>query len=848
MHLNTSQELYDEYFRALKLPGTPIKTFRIRLFLFKAAEEPYTPEDLAAEAQYLELLTDNEFIRQNSNPFPIGDTDGSSSDISATRNHQDEDAYSVSGMLTPSTNVEAELAWEAGFKAGQEAAMLAASEEHWAMQDDSYQYHATEHADKPALDTAITREYAHDDCSSPPVASIPPPGIPPILTTLIPDGKKVHVAHEDSTAVYNNNKNGLAIAAAVASTTTAPSSVMMNDVDNDPDFQSFFESKYEIKHSTKHNNAIQGAGMVSSSTALSKGPLDNATNYSSKDVDDDVKRRDELKGCNDDDDDDKNVSTGTGPHTQDATFSCMHAETPQPVNPIAISNNDQQGNDDGHQQRQQQQRRHHSTGTFAPGDMMMLSPNTMLPTHISIFGDDLEISAALAAVRRYGSPPAAAANLPSHISEFGGGSNDACMHNGHSPSQGGGGGGGDLINGMRVVKNDTDGDHHQRNALALAAAALLNGGTPLATSNTAANMESVRGLLAAARPGFVTPPAPPDASLLPKHFAGLMDPPNTESALAPQHHHAGSSIRRSPPLDSMLIQVHHIDSSVLTIIAKIGEGSFGEVSLCQCPTFGRVAVKWIKSTKVERWASFWKEAALMSRLNHPNVLRFYGLVTQGDVVVGIMTEFAGSGSLASFLRSANANGTDSGAAVMAGADAGNTFLSLKRRAHLALQAANGMAYLHSQKPPIVHFDVKPDNLLVDGDWSSPGGPVVKVADFGLSVVKANTFCSGVHDLRGTMPYMAPEMITDHKRVTEAADVWSLGVVFWELLTGEVPYADVAPAQLIGALGSGARLRVPEWCEPEWRTLIESCWVHDPTLRPTCRQLAMQLQRIKDSAG
>ena len=72
----------------------------------------------------------------------------------------------------------------------------------------------------------------------------------------------------------------------------------------------------------------------------------------------------------------------------------------------------------------------------------------------------------------------------------------------------------------------------------------------------------------------------------------------------------------------------------------------------------------------------------MSRLNHPNVLRFYGLVTQGRMVVGIMTEFAGGGSLAAALRSGLVPGG---------------IIPLRRRAQLALHAVNGMAYLHSQR-------------------------------------------------------------------------------------------------------------------------------------------------------
>lgn len=84
--------------------------------------------------------------------------------------------------------------------------------------------------------------------------------------------------------------------------------------------------------------------------------------------------------------------------------------------------------------------------------------------------------------------------------------------------------------------------------------------------------------------------------------------------------------------------------------------------------------------QVERhWASFWHEAELMSRLNHPNVLRFFGLVVEGPMVVGIMTEFAAAGSLASYLHS------------------GVGFIPLRQRAQLALHAVNGMAYLHSLK-------------------------------------------------------------------------------------------------------------------------------------------------------
>lgn len=316
-------------------------------------------------------------------------------------------------------------------------------------------------------------------------------------------------------------------------------------------------------------------------------------------------------------------------------------------------------------------------------------------------------------------------------------------------------------------------------------------------------------------------PFPPDAAHLPTSF-DLLGAAMGSTGISPIPSKAPSP--RPPMNEALLAGVPRIDASQVHVVAKVGEGAFGEVSLAECPNYGTVAVKWIKPSQFERhWSAFWREADLMSRLNHPNILRFYGLVVDDQgTVVGIMTEFAAGGSLASM-------------------NSGGAF-PLLRRSELALGAAQGLAYLHSQK--VVHFDVKPDNLLVDDKGA------VKVADFGLSIIKYNTFCSGVQDLRGTLPYMAPEMITNHKRVTEKADVWSLGVVLWEMLTGEAPHADAAPATLIGALGSGgARLIVPDWCEPQWRALMEGCWVVDPESRPTMRVIVRQLERlVRDAAS
>ncbi|KAK9829327.1 hypothetical protein WJX72_005201 [[Myrmecia] bisecta] len=287
-------------------------------------------------------------------------------------------------------------------------------------------------------------------------------------------------------------------------------------------------------------------------------------------------------------------------------------------------------------------------------------------------------------------------------------------------------------------------------------------------------------------------------------------------------------------MTSLSHHVHRVPKDEVKVLGRIGEGAFGEVSLATSAIFGKVAVKWLKPGKVERHsASFWREADMLASLNHPNVLRFYGVVVESPAepnVIGIMTEFMRGGSLAQALRN------------------GIQFVPMKLRAELALNAVNGLAYLHEMK--IVHFDLKPDNLLLDGVLCANfAAPTMKVADFGLSKHKWKSYVSGVRDLRGTLPYMAPELVSDPDRVSEKADVWSLGMVLWEMLTLEVPFQHLTPQQIIAGLMVGnLQPEVPDWCEPEWRGLMEACWEVNPTGRPAFRDLAGHLEKIIEAAG
>ncbi|MQM15700.1 hypothetical protein Taro_048650 [Colocasia esculenta] len=122
----------------------------------------------------------------------------------------------------------------------------------------------------------------------------------------------------------------------------------------------------------------------------------------------------------------------------------------------------------------------------------------------------------------------------------------------------------------------------------------------------------------------------------------------------------------------------------------------------------------------------------------------------------------------------------------------------------------------------------------------------RVGDLGLSKVKCQTLISG--GVRGTLPWMAPELLNGSSSlVSEKVDVFSFGIVMWELLTGEEPYADLHYGAIIGGIVNNTlRPPIPESCDPEWRSLLESCWSAEPSERPSFTEIANKLRAMAAS--
>ncbi|KAL6054450.1 putative serine/threonine-protein kinase/receptor [Balamuthia mandrillaris] len=216
---------------------------------------------------------------------------------------------------------------------------------------------------------------------------------------------------------------------------------------------------------------------------------------------------------------------------------------------------------------------------------------------------------------------------------------------------------------------------------------------------------------------------------------------------------------------------------------------------------------------------FRNECAVMSKLLHPNVLLLMGVCIEEEMGQLLMvTELMPRGSVNQLLHQ-----TEGG-------------IPFKQRMRFAKDTAFGMNWLHLSNPPILHLDLKTQNLLVDKNW------VAKVADFGLSRVKK---LEGNAGAAGSPAYMAPEML-DERGYNEKADVYSFGIILWELMAQKRPYYDQNFRKGIPGLfdiyhhvvTQNNRPKIEEGPEtpPALLHLIRMCWDKDPDMRPSFQQI------------
>ncbi|CAJ2648632.1 unnamed protein product [Trifolium pratense] len=215
---------------------------------------------------------------------------------------------------------------------------------------------------------------------------------------------------------------------------------------------------------------------------------------------------------------------------------------------------------------------------------------------------------------------------------------------------------------------------------------------------------------------------------------------------------------------------------------------------------------------------FIREVTLLSRLHHRNVIKFIA-ASRNPPVHCIITEYLSEGSLRAFLHKLE-----------------HKTISLEKLIAFALDIARGMAYIHSQG--VIHRDLKPENVLIDEDFH------LKLADFGIACEES--ICDLLADDPGTYRWMAPEMIK-RKSYGRKVDVYSFGLILWEMLTGTIPYEDMNPIQAAFAVvNKKLRPIIPPDCPPAMRALIEQCWSLQPDKRPDFWQIVKVLEQFESS--
>uniref|UniRef100_A0A3P8QUJ1 Fibroblast growth factor receptor n=1 Tax=Astatotilapia calliptera TaxID=8154 RepID=A0A3P8QUJ1_ASTCA len=280
----------------------------------------------------------------------------------------------------------------------------------------------------------------------------------------------------------------------------------------------------------------------------------------------------------------------------------------------------------------------------------------------------------------------------------------------------------------------------------------------------------------------------------------------------------------------------------LTLGKPLGEGCFGQVVMAEALGIDKdkpkeavtVAVKMLKDDATEKDLSdLVSEMEMMKMIGkHKNIINLLGACTQ-DGPLYVIVEYASKGNLREYLRARRPPGMEYSYDIARVSDEQLTFKDL---VSCTYQVARGMEYLASQK--CIHRDLAARNVLVTES------NIMKIADFGLA--------RDVHNIdyykkttNGRLPvkWMAPEALFD-RVYTHQSDVWSFGVLMWEIFTlGGSPYPGIPVEELFKLLKEGHRMDKPGNCTNELYMMMKDCWHAISSQRPTFKQLVEDLDRI-----
>jgi len=287
-------------------------------------------------------------------------------------------------------------------------------------------------------------------------------------------------------------------------------------------------------------------------------------------------------------------------------------------------------------------------------------------------------------------------------------------------------------------------------------------------------------------------------------------------------------------LSDSVLSKHIIPLQALTLVAKISQGGYGTVfrGSLEMPNMQgarMVAVKEMKGERRVRLYELLKEACVMASLNHPNICQFLGVCADASARKHFIVSQLMDCSLFDLIHQPYKlrwHGE----------------LTVPLVINLSKGICAGIVYIHGRK--LVHADLKSSNILID--YSSSWELKPRICDFGHAAVRSTP---APHHRCGTPHWAAPEVLRSEALGT-AADIYSIGVIFWEMLTQKLPHKGLSFGQVLASVGWAGWTPdlslLPEG-PLELRRLIKQCLSFTSAERPDSRQLQQRLRRIPKQA-